>query len=394
MRPDRLQQIRLRNFKAIQDSGPIRLTPLSVFVGNNGSGKSSVVEGLETLQLIVEQGLDRALQRWRDIEHVWNKARSHTLKDARRTKNGVELVRPYHTHGIEFRLRGRSADGTWSAALEVNQEPAGNALYIRRERLRVHGGLQFDRNAIGRGRSVRPGMTEPRLYRYSDGESGFARDFAGFIGGWQFLSLSPDNMGSPTPRQRTGGRIRLARDGSNVAEYLLDIRDHDATVFEGILEALQYVLPYIRDLQMAVTQEIERAVYFRMTEQKFHVPGWTLSTGTLRLIALLAVLRHPDPPPLVVIEELENGLDPRTLNLVVEEIRRAVELGLTQVIVTTHSEYLLNLLDISQIVLVERVDGVPTFIRPADSEELSEWANSFAPGQLYTMGRFRGLGGQ
>ena len=45
--------------------------------------------------------------------------------------------------------------------------------------------------------------------------------------------------------------------------------------------------------------------------KNFEVPGWLLSTGTLRIVALLACLRHPKPPPLLVVEEIENGLDPR-----------------------------------------------------------------------------------
>jgi len=34
----------LKNFKAVQDSKTIKFTPLTAFVGNNGSGKSSIVE--------------------------------------------------------------------------------------------------------------------------------------------------------------------------------------------------------------------------------------------------------------------------------------------------------------------------------------------------------------
>ena len=63
------------------------------------------------------------------------------------------------------------------------------------------------------------------------------------------------------------------------------------------------------------------------------MPGWLLSTGTLRVLALLALLRHPHPPSLIMIEEIENGLDPRSVHLIVDEIRNAVEMGLTQVIV-------------------------------------------------------------
>ena len=48
-----LRAIRVRNFKAVRDSGLIRLTPLTVFVGNNGVSKSSLMEALETYQSVV-----------------------------------------------------------------------------------------------------------------------------------------------------------------------------------------------------------------------------------------------------------------------------------------------------------------------------------------------------
>ena len=168
-------------------------------------------------------------------------------------------------------------------------------------------------------------------------------------------------MGSPKPQKRTGGSIRLAKDGSNIAEYLLSIRDIDPDAFDGIVETLQYVLPYAGDLQPALTSELERMVYLQMTEGHFKVPGWLLSTGTLRIVALLALLRHPKPPSLVVIEEIENGLDPRTIHLLVDEIRSAVESGRTQIILTTHSPYLLDLLNLSHIVLVDRVTASQPF---------------------------------
>ncbi|MGH8645485.1 MAG: AAA family ATPase [Gammaproteobacteria bacterium] len=45
-----LKSFRLRNFKAVRDSGTVKFTPLTVFVGNNGSGKSSLIEGLRTFK--------------------------------------------------------------------------------------------------------------------------------------------------------------------------------------------------------------------------------------------------------------------------------------------------------------------------------------------------------
>jgi AAA15 family ATPase/GTPase len=35
-----LKSVRIRNFKAIRDTGTLTLTPFTVLIGNNGSGKS------------------------------------------------------------------------------------------------------------------------------------------------------------------------------------------------------------------------------------------------------------------------------------------------------------------------------------------------------------------
>jgi predicted ATP-dependent endonuclease of OLD family len=60
-----------------------------------------------------------------------------------------------------------------------------------------------------------------------------------------------------------------------------------------------------------------------------------------------------------------------------------------QVIITTHSPYLLDLLKLEHLVLVERnEEGHPTFFRPDSDKKLQQWADNFAPGKLYTMGSF------
>ena len=63
-----LSQFHLKNFKAVRDSKPVYFTPLTVFIGNNGVGKSSLVEGLETFRDVVLEGVDPAFRRWRGFE--------------------------------------------------------------------------------------------------------------------------------------------------------------------------------------------------------------------------------------------------------------------------------------------------------------------------------------
>ncbi len=360
-----LDALRVRNFKAVRDSGLIKLGPLTAFIGNNGVGKSSLIEALETYQAIVKDGLDAAMQRFMGIEHVQNK---YAKADA----------------PISFDLRMRGPYGKAKLNMAVASDVSRNAYAIRDERVECKQHLILD------------GFTEQEWAhtktRWNAGISMlggnvYLYDYANRVESWQFLTLAPERMGLPLPQRRTGGRIRLARDGSNIAEFLLELRELDRNALDGIINTMAYVLPYARDLQPAITSELERKAWLQLTEADFKIPGWMLSTGTLRLLALLALLRHPTPPPLIVVEEIENGLDPRSIHLLVEEIRTAVLSGVTQVVLTTHSPYLLDLLKLDQLVLVARDEkGEARFHRPADDARLAEWAREFAPGRLYTMG--------
>jgi predicted ATPase len=380
-----LASFRLHNFKAVRDSGVVRFTPLTVFIGNNGSGKSSLVEGLETFRDIVLDGLDSAMARWRGFEHVWNHAVPHELRETRDH-------RPSHTHPMAFEIDVRTGTERVRARQEIGLGAGGNELFIQQEKgVRWEGGhrLPFQRDAEGKQElpfGTQAGAVVELTQRLRKGRSILREMLSPFLERWQFLSLVPDGVGQPVPQQRAAGRIRLAKTGANVAEYLNEIRKIDLEAFNGILEALRYVLPFAENLQPTLASELERAFYLKLKEQDFEVPGWLLSTGTLRIVALLACLRHPEPPPVLVVEEVENGLDPRTLHMLVEEIRVALEVGKTQIVLTTHSPYLLDLLDLSHIVVVERIEGQPTFTRP-DRKQLAKWADSFSPGHLYTMGR-------
>jgi predicted ATPase len=350
---------------------------LTVLIGNNGSGKSSLVEALETVKTMVEGDIDRAMQSWRGIEHIRYKGHKpkyeHDDTGERRAQSA-----------LEFHVRGRLNSKKFTATSVINERGGANDLFFEREEVQlgdfIHRRIGDKCEMITKGKSSITGLD------WKAALSILSKDLGSYISRWQFLRLSPNDMGQPKPQTRSRTEIQLAADGSNIAEYLLEIRDLDPAVFQGIIETLQFVLPYASDIQPTITSELERSVYLQMSEADFKVPGWLLSTGTLRVLALLACLRHPKPPPLLVIDELENGLDPRTLHLFVEEIRSALESGQTQIILTTHSPFLLDLFDLSQIVVVERVDGHPVFSRP-DAAELAKWSKSFAPGRLYTMGR-------
>jgi predicted ATPase len=364
-----LQSFRLKNFKAVRDSGTIRFTPLTVLIGNNGSGKSSLIEGLEMFQQIVLQGIDEAIQPWRGFEHVWNKAVEHKLQKNNKVSNPMSFeIKGSFRHGLVM-------DIPVCVDLSLEMDHEKNTVSIKEHKVKSPeegppAGLM--------------GNSFPE-YRISGDKR-----LQMMTSAWQFFTILPQNMQYPVLQKRTKGGVGLSRDGANVAEYFESIRNADVSVFHDIIETMQSVLPYADDLQPAITSELERSVYLTLKEKGIadKLPGWLLSQGTLRILALLCLLRHPQPPSVIIIEEIENGLDPRTIHLLVEEIRAFVQSGKGQIIATTHSPYLLDLLPLSQIIVVERdAENSPAFTRPIDNSDLADWAAKFAPGKLYTMGK-------
>ncbi|MEW6754253.1 MAG: AAA family ATPase [Candidatus Latescibacterota bacterium] len=81
------------------------------------------------------------------------------------------------------------------------------------------------------------------------------------------------------------------------------------------------------------------------------MPATRLSDGTLRYLALLAVLCHPTPPPLVCIEEPELGLHPDIMPQLAVLLCEAATR--THLVVTTHSDILVDALtDTPEAILV------------------------------------------
>ena len=129
-------------------------------------------------------------------------------------------------------------------------------------------------------------------------------------------------------------------------------------------------------------------VQFYLHEKGFSspIPATRISDGTLRFIAMLAVLLSPEPPPLVCIEEPELGLHPDAVALMAEVLTEASER--MQLIVTTHSDTLVSALtnQPSAIVACER-PGDGTILRRLDPERLAHWLkDDYGLGDLWRMG--------
>src|SRR5215510_9654300 len=116
-----LSSVGIENFKAVHRSGTVKLTPLTVFIGDNGSGKSSLLEGLETYQETVSRGLDAAIARWLGFEYVWSKRARHSQKHVR-TADGA------YANPMVFVLKGRVWHGSFTVRMEIAADLGTNDL--------------------------------------------------------------------------------------------------------------------------------------------------------------------------------------------------------------------------------------------------------------------------
>ena len=172
--------------------------------------------------------------------------------------------------------------------------------------------------------------------------------------------------------------------GTNLATVLSNFRGDNK---RSLISALQKLYDGIVDIRCAVVG----GTVTLFLEESGHreIPVTRLSDGTLRYLCLLSILLHPEPPPLVVIEEPELGLHPDLLPTLTELLLSASER--TQLIVTTHSDVIVDALTETpqSVVVCEKHDG-QTDMRRLEKDDLAKWLKDYTLGNLWSSGQLGG----
>jgi predicted ATPase len=381
-----IKKIQIKNFKAIR-AASVRIMDLTVFVGNNGSGKSSIIEALQTLQNILLYGLSKGFnERWFGLEHIRNVSSTTSRNNGKIFENDIEI-----------RIQGKIGKEKYCYDIHFNVTANKDLYLITSESLKKNKEIVFKAEIVdekGNAELFLEKNPQPTNYvanrlvlaeKNLHDNHEFVIQMANYIASWQFLTLEPERMYFPTQRDYGQQKVRMKCSGENIADFFRRLQD-DSFKNDLILDKMRYVL---LELDNIGSEEItiQKQIYLFLQEQHNdkRIPSWLFSSGTLRILAMLAILNSTEVPPVIFIEEIENGLDPRTLNLLVEEIRGVIPAH--QVIATTHSPYFLDLLALKHIVVTERNKGKTIFYHPDDDERLNEWKKKFSAGNLYSMNR-------
>ncbi len=176
--------------------------------------------------------------------------------------------------------------------------------------------------------------------------------------------------------------------GDNLALVLLEM-DFSRDLHDRVRGYLKRFCDRFNDVRVRLDGPIAKT-YIEESGLLEPLVSWRLSDGTLKFLCLLAVLLEKEPPPLICIEEPEVGLHPEAIQIIAEALVEASER--TQLIVTTHSEALIDALsDRPEDVLVtERDFDNGTQFRRLDKDQLSLWLERYSLGQLWRKGELGG----
>ena len=392
----KIESIHLKNFKAFKDVEIKKIPKMCVFVGANGTGKTTIFNVFSFLKDALTDNVHVALTK---------------LGGGR----GFQEVRSRNSTGpIEIELKFRIPQGEKSPlvtySLTINEED-GRPI-IEREILQYRRGSKgqpwrFIDFSKGKGQAV---INEPdqvideKELKREDHElkspdilalKGLAqfekfpasKAIGDLLENWH---ISDFHIQQARPERESSYAEHLSKEGENLAMVTEFLYRRHPDIFQKITEKLKQRVPGISAVDSKITEE--GRVLLRFKDGDFHDPFLAryVSDGTIKMFAYLVLLYDPKPHPLLCVEEPENQLYPKLLYELAEEFREYARKG-GQVFVSTHSADFLNGCELEEVFWLQKERGYTVVKRASDDEQITTYMNEGDQlGYLWRQGFFEG----
>ena len=387
-----IKQFRVQNYKALRDV-TLDLTPIHVLIGPNDSGKTSLIEAVAALCRSVDYPLAQAfVGRWDGTDLVRacdaDEIVSLAVRDeneATKSEIDYEIAVRFSRSGRDPKLSGEKiqcGDESWSLIDQFKNQDSATMIH------RIYCG-DASRRSWFTPTAIEPiqeitnpihqAMSGVQIYRWNA----------------RLLSL-------PCGLDETS-RFAMQASGFGLARVLDAILGFDRPQFEKLEFRFKQLFPLIQSLRILSTPGFQtqptedefvpllsrvtgKGIFVRFQGHDADVPATHLSEGVLLMLAYLAILYSPVPPRLLLIEEPENGIHPKRLQEVLTILRQLVsEQQHTQVILTTHSPYVLDSFQPEEVTLCRKNDdGEVNVHRLSNSKTVREQIDLFSLGEIWT----------
>lgn len=389
-----IESIRLKNFKAFRNIEMRDIPKMSIIVGANGTGKSTLFSVFGFLKDALTENVRVALAK---------------LGGSR----GLKEVRSRDSEGaieIEIKFREKADGPRVTYFLSINERDGQPV--VEREILKYRRGSKgqpwhFLDFTNGEGEAV---TNEPDTVREENDLSrekqilkspdtlaikGLAqfKKFPAAVALGELIEnwhISDFHIQRARPEQEAGYAEHLSKEGENlslVTEYLYT---QHRPIFDKIIDKLKKRVPGITKVDAKTTEE--GRVLLRFQDGAFEYPFLAryVSDGTIKMFAYLVLLHDPKPHPLLCIEEPENQLYPKLLEELAEEFREYSNRG-GQVFISTHSPDMLNAAQIEEVYWLIKEDGYTQIKRASEDEQITTYMNEGDKmGYLWKQGFFKG----
>lgn len=371
-----LDRVSFKNFKSLK-AVTIDLAPLTVLVGPNGSGKSSVLLGI---QLLSQTGV-RPLH----VEDRWGRF-GITFKGAMAPQRLASNKRP-----VTVGLSAREVGGD-SLALEIAipEDPSELSYSVVVDGPAGRYGGSMPRQDYSSGGSDDGVFDHPRV-----------RSFASVV----YLHLDANVMVRTSVTEEE--QPRMGANGEGLASTLAWFAGAKPEVLQWIAGALARVVPGVRrilvhrervshrDMETITVdgQPVWRPVNRTKLGDRFsiefeddkEVPADLLSEGTVLALGLLTKLHEPERPRVLLLDDIDRGLHIGAQAKLVAVLRDLMKLDpKLQIICTTHSTYLLDLFEPSEVRVLDLDEARATHAKPLTAHpEFEKWRFGTQTGELW-----------
>jgi len=368
----KLETIEIHNFKVFQNVKLENIGSMGVFLGENGAGKTTFFDVFGFMKACLTDNVRSALQ----ARGGYNEVHSRDVE------GDMQFV-------FKYRLSPDKPLCTYELHIGIDRRK--NPV-INRERLsyrRGSGGKpwNFIDFSLGRGEAItNEGALKENIEDAAREEFNLAApdilaikslgqmqkfsaavEFRKFLEDWFVSDFQIDKMRSTQDIAYNESLNRKGDNIANVAQYLFD-RHPDR--FKKILKKIQDRIPGVSKVEAKTTEE--GGILLRFQDGRFKDPFASkyVSDGTIKMFAYLIMLADPNPHKLLCIEEPENQLYPRLLEILAEEFREyAAQDG--QVFISTHSPDLVNALEPRELFYIKKQEnGYSQIESVAENEQI------------------------
>jgi predicted ATPase len=394
----KIEGFRIRNFRALRDitlgrlwneRGAGELSPLTAVIGKNGSGKSTIFDAFGFLADCLKLGVEEACDRRNGFGRIVSQGVDEPISfeiyyreehNSRPITYEVSFaldaqIRPYvKSERLRQRRKGQdkgrpfsflileSGRGlAWKGESDGYKESSGQISLQEIDQLILEESSETEHVELTDNRKL--GIATIGVLKQHPRISAFRE----FIENWYLSYFTPDAARSLS---LAGPQKHLNIHGDNIGNVVQFMKRDHPVQFQKILDDIAAKIPGIDKIDTETMQDGRLLLKFNDRGFDNAFSSQQMSDGTLKVFAYLLLLSDPTPSPFICIEEPENGLYHKLLEVLAQQFRAHVPTAKnrSQIFITTHQPYLVDALNPEEVWILEKGSDGFSSIRRANED--------------------------